>query len=160
MGQYRYSRNIEASLIDHINQKLSDDGWTNIEVCKGFTRAYDLTVPIVCIRLSDTSYSKVEIGSDSVYRVPLIFIDIFGSSDGNRLDLKDYLVSILKSQIPYYEYTIANGTVQSKVRNGNIEVLEIRDIAINFDINKNELAVQDRFRHLLTLTTELGIIET
>lgn len=157
---YRISRNIEASLIDYLKAQLLTDGWTNINVEKTFARVYNVEVPIICLRLSDTTHEHAEIGSNATYRIPLIFIDIFGSSDGNRLDLKDYLVSILKNNISYYEYTIVNGQVQSKNQNGSISILEIRDVPINFDTNKSDLDVRDRYRHLLQLTIDLGRLET
>ena len=156
---YRISRNIEASFIDYITDQLVTDKWSGINVERTFAKVYEANPPIVCVRLSDTVHEKVEIGSNATYRIPLIFIDIFGSDDGNRLDLKDWLVSILKDGFDYYEYNISNKVVQSKVRNGSIRVLEIKDTLINFDTNKNDLSVQDRYRHLLTLTIDLGRVE-
>ena len=156
---YRISRNIEASFIDYITDKLLADKWSGINVEKTFAKVYEANPPIICVRLSDTTHEKAEIGSDATYRIPLIFIDIFGTEDGNRLDLKDWAVENLKSRIPYYEYNISNKVVQSKVRNGSIRVLEIKDTPINFDTNKNDLSVQDRYRHLLTLTIDLGHVE-
>jgi len=160
MGTYRYSRNIEASLIDYITAQLAIAGWSDINVEKGFARVYSSEVPVICLRLSETTHTPAELGSNATYRIPLILIDIFGSSDGNRLDLKDFLVSIFKNNIAYYDYTIANGVVSVKTRNGSISVIEIRDTPINFGTNKNELAIQDRYRHLLTLTVDLGRLET
>jgi len=165
MGTYRISRNIEASLIQYIIDQLVTDKWLNINVEKTFARIYkdargsDTKKPYICIRVSDTTHEAVEIGSNSTYRIPLVFIDIFGVDDGNRLDLKDYLVSILKNGFNYYEYNISNGAVQSKVKNGKIRVLSIADTPVDFNINKNELDMVDRYRHLLTLTIDLGKVE-
>ena len=159
MGQYRISRNLEASILQYIEAELLTGGWTDITVLKGFSRVYNTSVPLISVRLSDTEHSKSEIGSDATYRIPLIFIDIFGSNDGNRLDLKDFLVDILKTGMPYYEYTITSGVISNKTQNGNIGILEVRDVPINFDIDKNESLVQDRYRHLLTLQVELNRLE-
>ena len=156
---YRISRNIEASFIDYITDQLITDKWSGINVEKTFAKVYEANPPIVCVRLSDTVHEKVEIGSNATYRIPLVFIDIFATDDGNRLDLKDWAVENLKSRIPYYEYNISNGVVQSKIRNGSIRVLEIKDTLINFDTNKNDLDIRDRYRHLLQLTIDLGRIE-
>lgn len=160
MGQYRISRNIEASLIDYIKAELITASWNNVNVEKTFARVYDIELPTICIRLSETTHDPVELGTNSTMRTPLILIDIFAKDDGGRLDLKDFLVSILKHGCPYYEYTIANGSIQSKAQNGRIRVLRIADTEVNLGVDKSNLDVHDRYRHLLTLTTSLGRVET
>ena len=79
-GQYRYSRNIEASIIDYLKEQLVVD-WTDVGCEKNFARIYDLPLPSVCVRLSTTVHDKVEIGDNATKRNPLILIDIFGTSD-------------------------------------------------------------------------------
>jgi len=155
---YRTSRNLEASIIDFLTDELASS-WNEVNVEKTFARVYDLDLPTLCIRVGVTSHDKVEIGGNSTLRTPQVLIDIFTTSDGQRLDLKDYLISILKAGIPYYEYVIANGQVQTKTANGRIRVLEIADTPIDFDTDKDKLDVHDRFRHLLTLTISLGQVE-
>lgn len=158
MSQYRISRNIEASIIDYIKDQLSED-WNNINVEKTFARIYSLELPSVCIRCGVTTHEKAEIGADSTTRNPQVLLDVFCTSDGQRLDLKDFLVEKIKSGIPYYIYTIINGQIQNKVQDGRIRVLDIDDTPINFDTDKNALDVHDRYRHLLTLSISLGKIE-
>lgn len=163
---YRISRNLEASFIDYIEAQLVTDGWNNVEVEKTFSRIYrdtsssETKKSYICVRLSDTIHDKAEIGNTSTIRTPLVLIDIFGTGDGNRLDLKDWLISILKSGISYYDYVISNGTIQSKTANGRIRVLNIGDTPVDFNIDKNELDVKDRYRHLLSIEISLGRIET
>lgn len=159
MGQYRISRNIEASLIDYIKEELSNASWNNVTVEKSYARVYDIELPIICVRLSDTTHDKAEIGSESTRRTPLVLLDVFAKDDGGRLDLKDFLVSILKAGCPYYEYTISNGQVQSKTQNGRIRVVTIADTGVDLGVDKSNLDVHDRYRHLLTLTLSLGRLE-
>ena len=103
---------------------------------------------------------EAEIGSDSTFRNPTVLIDIFATSDGNRLDLKDFLVDVLKTGMPYYEYTITNGQISNKTQNGRIQVISIEDTIVNLNVDKNSLDVHDRFRHLITLTISLGKVES
>ena len=159
MAIYRISRNIEASLVDYIKAELNSASWTNIRVEKSFAQVYETEDACICIRLSDTIHNKVEVGSNLTVRQPLILIDIFAKTDGQRLDLKDFLVSILKNGCPYYEYIIVNGTVQSKTQTSRINVISITDTIVDLGINKDELAVQDRYRHLISLSISLGKVE-
>ena len=159
---YRISRNFEASLIDFIEAELSSAGWTNTNVEKAFAKVYDTDskVSVICVRVGNTAHNRAEIGGNSTYRVPNVLIDIFATNDGNRLDLKDFLIDILKSGMPYYEYIITNGQVSNKTQNGRIKVLSIDDTIVNLNVDKNVLDVRDRYRHLLSLQTELGRVET
>lgn len=157
---YRISRNLEASIIEYIERKLADNDWTGINVEKTFTRVYDQDPPTICVRVGATEHNSVEIGSDSTWRNPLILIDIFGSDDGNRLDLKDFLVEYLKGGCTYYEYTISNGATVNKNPSGKIQVTKISDTPINLDIEKDKLTIHDRFRHLISLSVRLGKVET
>lgn len=162
---YRISRNIEASIIDYLSGQLTLAGWTNITIEKTFARIYDIPVDAfentgaICVRVSNTTHEKAEIGADSTVRTPSILIDIFANNDGQRLDLKDFLVSILKSGMPYYEYVITSGAVSSKIQNGRIRILTLDDDIVNLGIDKSALAIYDRYRHLLALSISLGRVE-
>lgn len=155
---YRYSRNIEASIIDQFTTWFTAD-WTGVDCVKTFANVTE-DLPTVCIRVGVTEHTKAEIGTDSTYREVQVLIDLFYTSDGQRLDIKDYIVSKVKGGFIYYDYVINNGTVQTKTANGRIRVLNIEDVPIDFDTPKSELDVRDRFRHLVTLNCTLGRIET
>ena len=117
-------------------------------------------LPSICVRIGTTIHERVEVGSDSTWRTPQVLIDIFSTSDGQRLDLKDFLIEKLKGGMPYYEYEITNGVVTDKTQNGRIRILEITDNPINFDSDKDQLDVHDRYRHILALNISLGSVET
>lgn len=155
---YRISRNIEASFIEYLRKEFQTD-WSSDKVEKTFAKIYDLDLPSICIRVGVTTHDKVEIGSDSTVRNPQVLIDIFATSDGQRLDIKDWLHENIKKGLPYYEYTIVNGKIQDKTQNGRIRVLSIDDTPVDFGADKNTLDVHDRFRHLLTLSVSLGKVE-
>ena len=158
MGQYRISRNLEASIIDYLATEVSGK-WANVHVEKSFARIYDIELPSICVRVGTTAHDKAEIGGNTTIRTPQILIDIFATSDGQRLDIKDFIVEKLKVGMPYYDYTITNGEVTDKTENGRIRILDIDDTPIDFDVDKDELEVHDRFRHLLTLSISLGRVE-
>jgi len=159
MSQYRTSRNLEASIIQYIEDQLIGD-WTNIRTEKTFARAYDGDLPCICVRCGVTDHTRAEIGETSTYRTATILLDIFAENDGQRLDLKDWLIRKLRNGLPYYEYTIINGKIQDKTQKGRINVLNILDDPIDFDADKNKLDVTDRYRHLITLLVSLGRIES
>jgi len=161
---YRRSRNIEASIIQYLQTEFDND-WNGITVEKTFSRVYEIPMneknktACVCVRLGVTAHDPVEIGSNSTKREPQILIDVFASSDGQRLDLKDYIVEKIKNGLVYYEYVIENGQVKTKTQNGRITVLTMEDAPIDFDTEKNLLEVHDRYRHLLTLTISINQVE-
>ena len=159
MGLYRISRNIEASFIDFLKPLLQAN-WGFNRTEKTFARIYSIELPSVCIRVGDTIHSKAQIGDDSTIRNVHVLIDIFATNDGLRLDLKDYIIGIIKSGLDYYEYEIENGQIKNRTKNGRIRVLIIDETPINFGTDKNDLDQHDRYRHLLDLTINLGKIET
>ena len=158
MGIYRVSRNHEGSIIQYLKTEL-EASWSNIQVEKTFARIYDLDLPSVCIHLETTNFTKAEIGDNALNRKPVVIIDIFATSDGQRLDIKDFIIEKIKEGCTYYEYEIENGAIKSKTANGRIRVIDIIDKPVDFEIIKSELDVHDRFRHSLVLTVSRGKIE-
>ena len=165
MTIYGISRNIEVSFIEYLRDQLTAAGWMSIVVEKTFQLVYDIPVDAfsqsgaISVRIEDTAHLPLQIGDNSTRRLPFIFIDIFASSDGQRLDLKDFLVSILKNGFVLNEYTVDGETITSRVPSGRITVTHIEDTAVNFGVAKSALEVHDRYRHLLTLTVSTGRAE-
>jgi hypothetical protein len=155
---YRITRNIEASFIEAI-QTLVNADWTGVTVEKSFARVYDIKVPVICVRAGIATHDKVEIGGTATRREPQIFIDIFASDDGNKLDMKDYLIEKLKAGVTYKTYVITNGAVASRTTAGKLNVLKIDEKPIEFDTDRDKLDIHDRFRYLLILTVSTGKVE-
>lgn len=158
MGEYRITRDVEASIIDFLKPLFLAD-WSSEQVEKTFKRAYELPLPSIVIRVGDTEHDRAEVGDNATIRTAQVLIDIFAENDGQRLDIKDWLISAIKNGCPYYEYTITNGAVSNKTQNGRIRVLTIEDVPVNFNIQKNDLEVHDKYRHLITLGISIGRIE-
>ena len=159
MSVYRATRNIEASIIDFITNNVEDDWGNSFTIMRGFSEVYETKPPIIAVRLEDTEHNRIEIGSNNTSRTATVFIDIFATGEGQRLDLKDYLVDILKDRLPYFKYEVSGNIVVSKEANGNLIVQSIADTPINFDADKENLDEQDRHRHLLTLQIESQEVE-
>ena len=159
MGQYRASRNIEKTILDFLKTNLDND-WTGIAVEKAFANVSGDNLPVVLVRTSDVEHIRHELGSSLTKRNPLILIDIYAKDDGQKLDLTDYLVSKLKSGIPYYTYTIVNGVVDTKVLAGRITVtLPILVTQIDLDVPKSDLSVVDSYHSLLSLSCSITVLE-
>jgi hypothetical protein len=162
MAIYRISRNIETSFIDFLQEEL-ESIWTNINIVKGFSKAYDLTLPVIAVRAQNTVYNKVEVGSNSFTRTVQVFINLFCENDGQRLDLKDSIIEILKDGLTYYEYTIMKqgrtSIIEEKEANGRINIIKIDDTQLYPDVEKDKEDVNDRYRHLITLSVTIGKVE-
>ena len=159
---YRTSRNITASIVDFLKAQLVADGWSGITVLKGSSRVYNTTPPVITVRLSDSNFLPVEIGDNATRRETLLFLDIYGADSGMGMveDLKDWLVSVIKNGVDYFEYVISSGQVHSKIKVGRIDFLTIKDSPINFDADRATLDVRDKWRWIVSATIETGISET
>lgn len=166
MGQYRISRNLEASIIDFLTTKFLEARWSNIAIEKSFERVYGLSMDAntgaaaICVRLTDTRPTKVEIGTESIWRTALIVVDVFATSDGQRLDLKDFVLDEIKGGCPYFQYTVTGKAISGKTQNGRIRILTITDVPVNLATDKSALDVHDRYRHSLSLEVSISQVES
>ena len=160
MGNYRQSRSIEASTIERIQTILADNNYTGVSVEKSFARVYSIDLPVICVRVGLTVHSGIELGSVTTRRKPLILIDLFCTSDGQRLDLSNLLVSELKQGFDYVEYVIVDGEVSTRTTNGCLIVESIDDVPVELGIDKSQLDVHDRYRHLITIHASKSSLET
>lgn len=154
----RPSRNIEHSIYYFLSNNLSSD-WNNVSIVKGFQKAYESTLPVVALRLGDSNYNPVEIGNNNYRREVSYYIDVFGNSDAQSEDLKDYLIDLLKDGCIYYEHTIVGGAVTERVDSGRIRISEIRDTHIKIDTDKNGQDVHDRHRIQIRMMISIGKVE-
>ena len=165
MGEYRSTRNTEASVIDYITDILSD-AWSSVVVEKIYDRVYNTNPPMVVVRPNTTTYTEAGLGSTSSYQNIQVIIDIYATSDGQRLDLKDYIILKLKPGMPYYEYYTekdsASGDkviIKKKDQTGRLSVRNIQDTPVDLGVERQTLKVQDRFRHRITITVTTSKIE-
>lgn len=144
---FRKSRNIELSTVHYIRTQI-DASWSNVNIVKSFKDAYDVSLPVICVRLNDTLFNRKEIGSTTLENTYGIIIDIFARSDGQRLDLADFVEDAIKGSWTYYTYSQSGG-VMAKVDSGTKIVLQ--NITQNSRVDIGEAPEkQDRFRHILS----------
>jgi hypothetical protein len=147
MADYRDTRNIEASLIEFIRQKLIDDEWEGVSVVKNFNQAYEQKVPVISIEEDNNTPTRKEIGSTDLRNYYAIYINIFAGDGGIKKDLSDWLVETLKSGCPYYQYSNGGRDKDSVV--GKIEVWKY---TANRNVNLGEVAsVHDKHRRFISL---------
>src|ERR1039457_4543761 len=100
MANYRPTRAIEASIIDFLTEAFAQaDGWKNITIEKTFKNVYaKLAIdtnkgkPAICIRVLTSKVPRIELGTNKYWRTALVMVDIFATSDGQREDLKDFII--------------------------------------------------------------------
>jgi len=146
---YRISRNTEASLIDRITADLATDGWTGIRVEKSFSEVYKGTLPCIVVNVLEINPVTLEVGGKNKIKYFTVNIRIFATSDGQRLDLSDWMLDKLLDDTNYYSYTITNGVVSAKVLTGRIVLTRWFENRKELT-NTEGLQKEDRYRHLLS----------
>jgi len=150
MSYFTETRNIELSVIDYLTAQINAS-WTNINIVKSFTNAYKTALPVVCIRLRETVNDRREIGSDTLLNDYVITIDIFASSDGQRIDLSHFIMDKLKDGCPYYAFSQTTGSPETltKAESGRIHLKSFRsNHRLDFG-DSEEVDQYDRFRHFI-----------
>lgn len=156
---HKKTANVLQSLISFVNTKIATE-FSGVTVLSSFAEVYDQTLPVICVRLGNTTYEKAEIGGDSLIREINAFIDIFATDDINAMNMKDLLISNLKDGFVYNEYVTSGNTFVSTTANGRVRVLDLEDYSISFDSDsRNELDIHDRYRWIIILKMSLGRIE-
>lgn len=148
MGYFRESRNVELSTIYYLETSIAAD-WDKITVVKSFTNAYKSALPVIAIYLSSTDNNRREVGGTTLLKDHTINIDIFATSNGQRIDLADYITDKLKDCWTYYLYSQdpTNKEELLKTSSGTIMVTNyITDAKLDFGENVD---VTDRFRHFI-----------
>jgi hypothetical protein len=155
MGQYRISRNCEGSIINWLEIKLEEDFWS-VRVEKAFSKIYDGTLPAMAVMVGPTTITRREIGGKTFLKVPEISIRIFATSDGQRLDLKDWLIDELENDIDYFTYSIEDGQAEQKLLAGKISIRQILrdDKELSNIENLNKV---DKFRHIITFSAHVAL---
>lgn len=147
---YRLTRNIERSLIDYIAAQLTSDSWVGISVEKS-TANISKKIPCIAVQALGKKPIKREIGGSVYLKYVNVNLRIFANDDGQRLDLADWLLEKLESNINYYIYTISSGHIQSKVLSGNLFITNmLKDEKELANTNPELLDKEDRYRHIIS----------
>lgn len=147
-------RNVELSSLDYLREQF-EANWNNITLVKTFRQVYDkgFEPPIVSAFLENSFSNRKEIGNTALTKTHSINIHIFATSDGQRIDIAEFIVEKLKTDWNYYEYSHPSGdhsTLQRSGASGKIHAVSFDlDTAIRFAENVD---VKDRFRHQINVS--------
>lgn len=152
MSYFTQARNVELSLLDYLKSNLDSD-WPGTTIEKTFKRVYakDVNLPIVCVRLSDTNSTRKEVGATTLEDRYLLIIDIFATSDGQRLDMSYYIKDKLKEGWTHNDYSHSSGNneVLTATSNGRDFITDwIGDVKIDFGENVD---TKDKFRQTISI---------
>lgn len=153
---YRLSRNLEASLIDYFRAELITDSWSGVQ-CEKSLKQSEIKPPSIIIYCSDTDTEKKEIGSGIYIKYPTIVIRIFGTDEGIREDVMDWILEKLEENIYYYEYS-NGGKTKSSVKGGIIirKIIRMEKELANTD--PENIEYRDRYRGNITVSCYIGEI--
>ena len=156
MSTWKLYRNLENSLKDFLDTKISDDSLTGdngntVQVYIGRENSDTWQLPSISIYMDSETLNRFEIGSNSRQNEQLIIIDIYATNEGERLDLAKWLVDTINDGWTYYTYTVNPVTPETptKVVGGLVN--------INFNSNGRVTLIQnvseiDAHRHRISLT--------
>lgn len=117
-------------------------------------------LPAVIIREGTSSFKTVEIGSKQFWREIAVYFEVFAKNDKERLDLKDKLILLLrKNDIPLYDISSGNGEYIFGDIMNYMFILDMSDYRVDLGEDLANLNLVDRYRHLITVTFNIGKIE-
>lgn len=152
MSYFRETRNVELSTLYYLQTQINAN-WTGVTLVKSFKQVYgnSVALPVVCAILNNIESSRWEIGSNLLNNEYIIQVDIFATSDGQRLDLADFIFTQLQSGYTYYTHSQTSGDPTSLTRTeaGRVRVVRfITNTKVDLDEDVDE---KDRFRHFISL---------
>jgi len=151
-NNFTTTRNIELSVINYLETEIPGS-WSNIAVVKGFNQAYKEPLPVVAIRLINTTSTRKELGNYDLRNVYSITLDIFAKSDGQRLDLSDSILNMIKKGIPYYVFSHSSGDPETldKVQDGKLVINTFNENR-KLEFSLEGLSAHDKYRHIIRFT--------
>lgn len=149
--EWRDSRNLEKSLKLYIKTNTDAD-WSGVNVDIAFSYK-EAELPFIAINNDSALHPKLELGSNILDTTDLVIIDIYGTGPAQVLDLKDYLISILKEGFIFYKFSPdpTDPTEQTKIAYGRAYVKIVGDTRV--DVGES-LDKCDKNRRRLTLEVE------
>ena len=150
---YRQRRHIEFSTLDYFTTVINQD-WNDITVVKSFLDAYKSPLPVICISLTEPDSKRLQLGSNTLLTDYTIVFEIFATSNGQRLDLSEYLLDKIKDGWVYNTYILGSANTLEETAAGRVNMLTIiEDTAIDFseDVDK-----YDKYRWVIKVKVRVG----
>jgi len=154
VSYFRPTRNVELSTLYYLETCVASD-WTGVTVVKKFTDAYKSALPVICANISNIYSDRKELGATTLLNDYTLSIDIFATSDGQRIDFADYITDKLKDNWDYYTHTQTSGTL-SRSSSGKIYVWKY-NTNYKVDLGDEGVNVYDRFRHYIELSLRTSL---
>ena len=146
-------RNLELSTVFYFEQSFATD-WTGINVVKGYPNFTKVSLPVIAIRLNVVNTNLLEIGSRQTDDVYNLIIDIFATSDGQKLDLAQYIKTLILNDWVYYLWARGSGSTMDKTSNGKVVFNSfIQDSPI---FHLDDVDVSDRFRYIISTNVRVA----
>ena len=146
-------RNVELSCLNYLKTNVSTS-WSGITFMQTFGQIYATTVkvPVICVRLSDTNTVYREIGNTIMEDRYLLIVDIFASSDAQRLDLAYTVKNLLRQGWIHYDYSRESGDttgVTVGVADGRDTITQfVTDARVDFG---DTVDTKDKYRHTISI---------
>lgn len=152
MSSFRNFRNTELSAIEYIRTQV-EANFTGVTVVKTYKQATKTDLPVVCVRLLSINPVPKEIGTTTRKNECTLVIDIFATSDGQRLDLASLITDSLNDGFIYYEFSKTSGTdTLESTANGRVRLLSyLQNQRLDFG---DDVHVNDKFRHIISVVVE------
>jgi len=157
MSYYTLTRNTELSTLKFIEESVNA-AWSNVSVIKSWTQLDSVTNPVICVALTNTNYTRTELGNNAFNDTYVFNIDVFATSDAMRLDLTHYLTNKLIPGWTYYTAELSSGASTTLIYTeaGRCRIDRIYD---NSKVNLSTVAdVRDRYRQNIVVGVTVGLL--
>lgn len=152
---FRQLRNVELSTVYYLDTQVSAD-WTGISVIKAKRNAPAIDPPLITVKAISVFPKLREIGSRLMENTYNIIVDIYATSDGQRLDLAQYLEDKIIADWPYYIHSQSSGdsTQLDRVQDGKIKWQSFTQHTILDFVDAVDKP--DRFRYVLAFNVRVS----
>lgn len=148
-------RNVELSTIYYLQNQINAD-WSNISVIKAKKNAPAINPPFVTVKAISVFPKLKEIGSRLLDNTYNIIVDIYASSDGQKLDLAQFLEDKIILDWTYYIHSQASGTPEVLVRSDSGK-LKWQNFTQHTSLDfVDAVDKPDRFRYVLAFNVKVA----
>lgn len=143
--------NLEKSLEDFLTaQTVTDDVTVNITVAEKVDPNWEL--PHIQLYTDSKQKPRAEIGSNKRANTYLIFLDVRGTTNPERMNLADWIEESINDGFTYYTYASdpANRDVPIKTNAGYVGFDYISSQKVNLGENVN---IFDKWRYRISIRT-------
>lgn len=148
-------RNVELSTIYFLETQINAD-WTGISTIKAKKNGVAVDPPVVTVKVISVFPKLKEIGSRTLENTYNIVVDIYASSDGQKLDLAQYIESKIILDWTYYIHSQESGNpgVLNRVSNGKVSWQNFtQHTSLDF---VDTVDKADRFRYVLAFNVRVS----